>query len=73
MGFLCFFLLAVAPTLKSLDPATRAKVFPEIATETALVGFCLDALVESFGRWEFRSLHEELAKTDADECARTPA
>ncbi len=32
MGFLCFFLLAVAPALKSLDPAIRAKVFPEIAS-----------------------------------------
>ena len=31
LGFLFFFLLAVAPTLKTLDPATRAKVFPEIA------------------------------------------
>jgi uncharacterized membrane protein len=32
MGFLAFFLLAVAPSLKALDPATRAKVFPEIAS-----------------------------------------
>lgn len=32
MGFLCFFLLAVAPALKSMDPAIRAKVFPEIAS-----------------------------------------
>jgi len=32
MGFLCFFVLAVAPTLKSLDAPTRAKVFPEIAS-----------------------------------------
>ena len=32
VGFLSFFLLAVAPTLKSLDPATRAKVFPELAS-----------------------------------------
>jgi uncharacterized membrane protein len=32
MGFLAFFILAVAPTLKSLDPATRAKVFPELAS-----------------------------------------
>lgn len=31
LGFLSFFLLAVAPALKSLDPATRAKVFPEVA------------------------------------------
>jgi uncharacterized membrane protein len=32
LGFLYFFVLAVAPTLKSFDPATRAKVFPEIAS-----------------------------------------
>jgi uncharacterized membrane protein len=32
VGFLSFFVLAVAPTLKSLDPATRAKVFPELAS-----------------------------------------
>jgi len=32
LGFLSFFVLAVAPTLKSLDPATRAKVFPELAS-----------------------------------------
>jgi uncharacterized membrane protein len=31
MGFLAFFVLVVAPTLKSLDPATRAKVFPALA------------------------------------------
>src|ERR1017187_2201415 len=28
LGFLFFFVLAVGPTLKALDPATRAKVFP---------------------------------------------
>jgi uncharacterized membrane protein len=32
LGFLYFFVLAVAPTLKTLDPATRAKVFPELAS-----------------------------------------
>jgi len=31
LGFLFFFVLAVAPALKALDPATRAKVFPEIS------------------------------------------
>ena len=31
VGFLFFFLLVVAPTLHSLDPATRAKVFPALA------------------------------------------
>lgn len=31
VGFLFFFVLVVAPTLKSLDPATRAKVFPKLA------------------------------------------
>src|SRR5258708_24064554 len=30
-GFLSFFILAVGPMLKSLDPATRAKVFPALA------------------------------------------
>jgi len=32
LGFLGFFVLAVAPTLKTLDPAIRAKVFPELAS-----------------------------------------
>jgi uncharacterized membrane protein len=32
MGFLAFFILAVAPALNSLDPAIRAKVFPELAS-----------------------------------------
>jgi uncharacterized membrane protein len=32
LGFLYFFVLAVGPTLKTLDPATRAKVFPELAS-----------------------------------------
>jgi uncharacterized membrane protein len=32
LGFLYFFVLAVAPALKAFDPATRAKVFPEIAS-----------------------------------------
>lgn len=32
MGFMYFFVLAVTPTLKTLEPATRAKVFPEIAS-----------------------------------------
>jgi uncharacterized membrane protein len=32
LGSLYFFVLAVMPTLKSLDPAIRAKVFPEIAS-----------------------------------------
>ncbi|MGH9681914.1 MAG: urate hydroxylase PuuD, partial [Candidatus Acidiferrales bacterium] len=32
IGFLFFFVLAVAPSLKALDPATRAKVFPELAS-----------------------------------------
>ncbi len=32
VGFLSFFLLAGGPTLKSLDPAIRAKVFPELAS-----------------------------------------
>ena len=32
MGFLGFFVLAVAPALKTLDPAIRAKVFPELAS-----------------------------------------
>jgi uncharacterized membrane protein len=48
MGFLFFFLLAVAPAMKSLDPAIRAKVFPEIASRglwwlrwSALVGWLM--------------------------------
>ena len=32
MGFLGFFLLAVSPAMKSLDSATRSKVFPELAS-----------------------------------------
>lgn len=32
LGFLYFFVLSVTPALKSLDPATRAKAFPELAS-----------------------------------------
>jgi uncharacterized membrane protein len=32
LGFLYFFVLTVNPALKSLDPATRAKIFPELAS-----------------------------------------
>ncbi len=32
VGFLCFFILAVRPALKALDPAMRPKVFPELAS-----------------------------------------
>jgi uncharacterized membrane protein len=32
VGFMYFFVLAVNPTLKTLDPSTRGKVFPEIAS-----------------------------------------
>ena len=32
VGFLSFFVLAGGPMLKSLDPATRSKVFPELAS-----------------------------------------
>lgn len=32
VGFMYFFVLTVTPTLKKLDPATRARVFPEIAS-----------------------------------------
>jgi uncharacterized membrane protein len=32
VGFMYFFVLTVTPTLKTLDPSTRGKVFPEIAS-----------------------------------------
>lgn len=61
MGFLCFFVLAVAPTMKSLDPTTRAKVFPEIASR-GLWWLRWSALVSWLMGFRYFMI---LAKTDA--------
>jgi len=61
MGFLCFFLLAIAPSLKALDPATRAKVFPEIASR-GLWWLRWSALVSWLAGFRYFMI---LAKTDA--------
>lgn len=69
LGFLYFFVLAVNPALKALDPATRAKAFPEIASRglwwlrwSAVVGW-----LAGFGYFMI------LAKTDAVNAGRPHA
>ena len=69
MGFLCFFLLAVAPALKSLDPATRAKVFPEIASR-GLWWLRWSALISWLAGFRYFMI---LAKTDAVNAGRPHA
>jgi len=61
LGFLFFFVLAVAPTLKALDPAVRAKVFPEIASR-GLWWLRWSALVAWLAGFRYFMI---LAKTDA--------
>ena len=69
MGFLGFFLLAVAPSLKVLDPATRAKVFPEIASR-GLWWLRWSALVGWLAGFRYFMI---LAKTDAVNASRPHA
>jgi uncharacterized membrane protein len=69
LGFLYFFVLAVAPALKVLDPATRAKVFPEIASRGLgwLRGSALGGWLAGFRYFMI------LAKTDAVSAGRPHA
>jgi uncharacterized membrane protein len=69
LGFLSFFLLAVAPTLKSLDPATRAKVFPQIASR-GLWWLRWSAMVTWLMGFRYFMI---LAKTDAVNAGRPHA
>ena len=69
LGFLYFFVLAVAPTLKKLDPATRAKVFPEIASR-GLWWLRWSALVGWLAGFRYFMI---LAKTDAVNAGRPHA
>jgi uncharacterized membrane protein len=69
VGFLSFFILAAGPTLKSLDPALRAKVFPELASR-GLWWLRWSAFVA----WLFGfRLFMILAKTDAVNAGRPHA
>jgi hypothetical protein len=69
LGFLYFFVLAVAPTLKTLDPATRAKVFPEIASR-GLWWLRWSALAGWLAGFRYFMI---LAKTDAVNAGRPHA
>ena len=69
LGFLSFFLLAVAPTLKSLDPATRAKVFPQIASR-GLWWLRWSAMITWIAGFRYFMI---LAKTDAVNAGRPDA
>src|SRR5260370_7355319 len=69
VGFLSFFLLAGGPTLKSLDPAIRAKVFPEIASR-GLWWLRWSALVGWLAGFRYFMI---LAKTDAVNAGRPHA
>jgi uncharacterized membrane protein len=69
LGFLYFFVLAVAPMLKALDPATRAKVFPEIASR-GLWWLRWSALVGWLAGFRYFMI---LAKTDAANAGRPHA
>jgi uncharacterized membrane protein len=69
LGFLSFFLLAVAPTLKSLDPATRANVFPQIASR-GLWWLRWSAMITWIAGFRYFMI---LAKTDAVNAGRPDA
>src|SRR4029077_9618516 len=67
--FLSFFLLVVAPALKSLDPATRAKVFPVVASR-GLWWLRWSAVVTWIAGFRYFMI---LAKTDAINAGRPNA
>ena len=69
LGFLSFFLLVGGPTLKSLDPATRAKVFPELASR-GLWWLRWSAMVAWVAGFRYFMI---LAKTDAINIGRPHA
>src|SRR5271165_4613680 len=66
LGSLFFFVLVVAPTLKALDPVTRAKVFPEIASR-GLWWLRWSAVVAWVAGFRYFMI---LAKTDAVNAGR---
>src|SRR3979490_1147050 len=69
VGFLSFFVLAGGPMLKSLDPAIRAKVFPELASR-GLWWLRWSALVAWLAGFRYFMI---LAKTDAVNAGRPHA
>jgi uncharacterized membrane protein len=69
VGFLSFFILAVGPTLKSFDPALRAKVFPELASR-GLWWLRWSALVAWVAGFRYFMI---LAETDAANAGRPHA
>jgi uncharacterized membrane protein len=69
MGFLSFFILAGGPMLKSLDPAIRAKVFPELASR-GLWWLRWSALVSWLAGFRYFMI---LAKSDAVNAGRPHA
>lgn len=69
LGFLFFFVLAVLPALKTFDPATRAKVFPEIASR-GLWWLRWSAVVGWLAGFRYFMI---LAKTDAINAGRPNA
>ncbi len=69
VGFLCFFILAVAPALKKLDPETRAKIFPELASR-GLWWLRWSAVVTWLAGFRYFMI---LAKTDAVNAGRPHA
>ena len=69
VGFLSFFILAGGPMLKSLDPAIRAKVFPELASR-GLWWLRWSALVAWLAGFRYFMI---LAKTDAVNAGRPHA
>ena len=69
IGFLSFFLLVVAPALKSLDPVTRAKVLPVLAAR-GLWWLRWSAVVTWLAGFRYFMI---LAKTDAVNAGRPHA
>ena len=69
MGFLGFFLLAVSPAMKSLDSATRSKVFPELASR-GMWWLRWSAVVSWLAGFRYFMI---LAKTDAVNAGRPSA
>jgi uncharacterized membrane protein len=69
VGFLSFLMLAGGPTLKSLDPTIRAKVFPELASR-GLWWLRWSAMVSWLAGFRYFMI---LAKTDAVNAGRPHA
>ena len=69
LGFLYFFVLSVNPAMKSLDPATRARAFPELASR-GLWWLRYSAVVGWLAGFRYFMI---LAKTDAVNSGRPHA